>query len=144
VYASLFGSGGGRASVDRRHQWVQAVFAHEPRAYRSSYAPPRETTVRVAPIVQAGVGRVRVRRAGGERALYADVTGAQAVTVSLAITSQGPAIARRIVAGVSGSRRLKLVIPASTKAGPGRLRVHFRNDAGTVKVVTRAIQIPRP
>ena len=44
--------------------------------------------------------------------------------------------------GRERQRRLKLLIPAKTKAGPARLRVRMRNAAGTTTTVTRGIQIP--
>jgi hypothetical protein len=147
-YTSLFLNGGGRESVDRRYQWVQAVFKDDPPPELSSFAPPVESSVRAgsvrtAPAVHAVLGRVWIRhRASGQRALYADVAAEQAVTVTLSIARQGPTIARKVVTGVNGSRRLKLAIPASTKAGPARLRLRFRDAAGTSRVVTRSIQIP--
>ena len=143
VYAAFFVDGGGRDSVDRRYQWVQAVVTHEPAAARSSFAPPLESSVRGFAHVQAVLGRVRIRRgANGHRVLHADIDADQSVTATLAITRQGPTVARRVVTGVQGHRRLKLAIPATTKAGPARLRVQVRNAAGTTKVVTRALQIP--
>ena len=143
VYNSLFLNGGGRESVDRRHQWVQAVFTHEPRAEQSSFAPPVESSVRSAPAVHAVIGRVRIRRGiNGQRVLYADIDCEQSVTAMLVITRQGPIVARRVIPGVNGSRRLKLPIPATAKAGPARLRIRIRNAAGTTATVTRGIQIP--
>jgi hypothetical protein len=155
VYRSLFANGGGREVVDRRHQWVQTVFVHEPPADRSSFQPPDETTVRVAPTlrvaptvrvtptVHAIVGRVRVRkRPNGRRVLLADIAADDAVTATLAITRGGPTVARRVVRGVIGSRRLTLNIPASAKAGPAHVRLRLRDAAGTTKVVSRPLQIP--
>jgi hypothetical protein len=161
IYASLFVNAGGRDSVDRRHQWVQAVFGREPAAAAPSLQPPFETAVRIAPAVDSSSLRppgeaavrvasavgavlrpVRVRRSGGQRVVYADIATSQPVTVSLALTRRDRTIARRVVGGVTGPRRLKLVIPASAVAGPARLRVRFRNDAGGVKVVMRRIRIP--
>ena len=143
VYNSLFLDGGRRESVDRRHQWVEAVLTHEPSAEQSSFSPPFESAVRTAPVVRAVLGRVRVRRnVNGQRVLYADIDCEQTLTATLVITRQGPIVARRVIPGVSGTRRLKLPIPATTKAGPARLRVRMRNAAGTITTVTRVIQIP--
>jgi hypothetical protein len=149
LYTSLFINGGGRDAVDRRYQWVQALFVHVPPAGRTSFMPPDETTVREAPTrreaptVDATVGRVRIRkRPNGQRMLLADISAAADVTATLAITRGGPTVARRVITGVNGDRRLKLNIPAATKAGPARLRLRLRDDAGTTKVVTRPLQIP--
>src|ERR1700709_2334945 len=38
IYDALFRDAGGRASVDRRHQWVRAVLASDPRARGTSVA----------------------------------------------------------------------------------------------------------
>ena len=144
VYSSLFVNGGGREVIDRRHQWVQTVFVRDPPADRSSFQPPDETTVRVAPTVHAVVGRVRVRRRpDGQRVLLADIAADGAVTATLALTRGGPTVARRVVKGVNGNRRLTLNIPAATKAGPARVRLRLRDAAGTTKVVSRPLQIPQ-
>lgn len=143
TFNSFFVNGGGRESVDRRYQWVQAIVAHEAPAGQSSFAPPDDRLVRGAVTVDAVLGRVRIRRgANGQRVLYADIAADQPVTATLAITRRGPTVARKVVRGVNGNRRLKLAIPATTTAGPARLRVRIRNAAGTVKVVSRGIQIP--
>lgn len=148
-YTSLFTNGGGREVIDRRSQWVQTIFSHDPPAGRTSFMPPDETTVRIAPqsreapAITAVVGRVRVRRRpNGQRVLIADISAAGAVTATLAITRGGPTVARRVIIGVSGDRRLKLNIPAATKPGPARLRLRLRDEAGMTKVVTRPLQIP--
>jgi hypothetical protein len=143
VYRSLFVNGGGRESVDRRYQWVQAIFTHAPSAEQSSFSPPVESDVRTLRAAHTTLGRVRIRRgAGGQRVLYADIDSDQPVTATLAISRQGPTVARRVVTGVNGSRRLKLPIPSTAKAGPARLRVRIRTAAGTSRTVTRGIQIP--
>ncbi len=143
VYDSLFLDGGGRESVDRRQQWVQAVFTRHPHAQEQLFSPVAESADRSAPVVHAVLGRVRVRRGvNGQRVLYADIDCEQTLTATLVITRQGPIVARRVIPGVSGTRRLKLLIPAKTKAGPARLRVRMRTAAGTTTTVTRGIQIP--
>jgi hypothetical protein len=145
VYRSLFVNGGGRESVDRRYQWVQAIFTHAPAADQSSFLPPVETDVRTLRAARTVLGRVRIRRSlGGQRVLYADIDSDQPVTAALAITRRGPMVARKVVPGVNGSRRLKLAIPSAAKAGPARFRVRIHDAAGTTRTVTRGIQIPQP
>jgi hypothetical protein len=139
VYGALFRNGGGRDSVDRRHQWVQAVFTHEASAGPSPFSRPGDLAVRPA---SAALGRVRIRRVNGQRVLFADIDAAQSVNVTLVLTRQGSIVARRVIAGVHGSRRLKLPISAATKAGPARLRVRIHN-AATTATINRKIQIPR-
>jgi hypothetical protein len=144
VYRSLFVNGGGRDSVDRRYQWVQAVLTHHSPAGQASLSPAAATSVRGAR-VHAVLGRVRIRRTpNGQRWLFVDVETEQDVTATLAITRQGPTIARRVITGVSGSRRLKIAIPASAKAGPARLRMRVRTASGATRLVTTGIQIPHP
>jgi hypothetical protein len=139
VYDALFRSGAGRDSVDRRHQWVQAVFTHDATAGPSPFSRPGDLAVRPA---SAALGRVRILRVNGQRVLFADVDSGQSVNVTLVLSRQGSIVARRVITGVHGSRRLKLPIAATTKAGPARLRVRIHN-AGTTATVTRKLLIPR-
>lgn len=138
VYNSLFTDGGGRDSVDRRYQWVQAVLTHDPPAVGSIAASaPVDTTI------DAAFGRVRVRRgAAGRRVLYADIEADEVVTAAISIKRHGRTLARKVVTGVSGSRRLKLTIPADTRAGPARVRLRLTSAAGTSHLEIRGIQIP--
>ena len=145
IYRSLFVDGGGRDSVDRRYQWVQAVLAHDP-SLAERPARPRGPgpAVRTAPQVQAALVRVRARHGrNGSRWLYADFDAAEVVTVGLSLTRQGPVIARRVTGDVSGLRRLKLLIPPDAQAGPARLRVRLHNSDGAVKIITRGVRIPQ-
>lgn len=161
VYNALFADGGGRDSVDRRYQWVQAVLDEEPPLAAPPVAavvtddPPlvvpalaaRPTgaggSLRTVRALHAALGRVRVRRGpSGRRWLYADLDAGEPVNVTLSITRQGPTLARKVVTGVNGRHRFKLAIPAGAKAGPARLRLRIRNSAGTVTSVTRVIHIP--
>jgi hypothetical protein len=156
VYSAFFVDGGGRDSVDRRYQWVQAVLAQAPPvAAVFTDDPPLVVPapanvpagslggVRTVRVVHATLGRVRIRRGpSGRRWLYADLDAGEPVSVALSITRQGPTLARKVVTGVNGTHRFKLAIPAGAKAGPARLRLRIRDSAGTVKSVTRVIHIP--
>lgn len=148
VYSELFSEAGGRSSVDRRHQWVQAVFAHDAVAEQPVVIQPaaEATAVRTAaPPLQVVLGRVRFRRAaGGQRFLYADIEVDRAVTATIALTRQGPTVARRIVPGVNGKHRLRLPVPMRAKAGPARLRVRVRDADGRARTVTRGVHLPHP
>jgi hypothetical protein len=146
VYDSLFTNGGGRDSVDRRYQWVQAIFAQAPAAGLTSIDAPTAGRLRLAPAqnLHAVMGYVRVRHsASGQRVLVADIVTDQPVTASIAILRHGPTVARRVVADVSGTRRLRLLIPPGTKGGPARVWLRFRTASGATRVITRGIQIPR-
>jgi hypothetical protein len=156
VYNAFFVDGGGRDSVDRRYQWVQAVLAQAPPvAAVFTDDPPLVVPapadvpagslggVRTVQVVRATLGRVRIRRGpSGRRWLYADLDAGEPVSVALSITRQGPTLARKVVTGVNGTHRFKLAIPAGAKAGPARLRLRIRDSAGSVKSVTRVIHIP--
>jgi hypothetical protein len=145
IYRSLFVAGGGRDSVDRRYQWVQAVLTHDPPSVmRPARAPARVPAVRTAPSVQAILVRVRPRHGrNGSRWLYVDLEAEEVVTVGLSLTREGPVIARRVTGDVSGSRRIKLLIPPDAQAGTARLRVRLHNSAGAVKIITRSVRIPQ-
>jgi hypothetical protein len=151
IYDALFSDGAGRDSVDRRHQWVQAVLAHDPPSAGLSTAVLGRDTARnsgdvaaqALRTVHAVLGRVRVRRGPtGRRWLTADIDAYETVTASLTLSRQGPTAARKVVGDVSGTRRIRLAIPPATKPGAARLRVRLRNADGSVKVVTRSIRIP--
>jgi hypothetical protein len=151
IYDSLFSDGGGRDSVDLRHQWVQAVLAHDPPVADSTpavvtrVAGPEAPAQTLEPLrtVHAVLGTVRVHRGpSGRRWLTADIDAYETVTVSLALSRLGPTVARRVVGDVSGSRRVRLGIPAATKGGPARLRVRMRDADGTVKLASRTVRIP--
>jgi hypothetical protein len=156
VYDAFFVDGGGRASVDRRYQWVQAVLAQGP-PIAAVFAddPPLVVPapagapvvagggVRTVQVVHATLGRVRIRRgSSGRRWLYADLDAGEPVSVALSISRQGPTLARKVVTGVNGKHRFKLAIPNSAKAGPARLRLRIRDSAGAVTSVTRVVHIP--
>jgi hypothetical protein len=139
IYRSLFVAGGGRDSVDRRYQWAQAVLTHDP---PSAMRPA--PAVRTAPSVQAILVRVRARHGrNGSRWLSVDLEAEDVVTVGLSLTRDGPVIARRVTGDVSGSRRIKLLIPPAAQAGTARLRVRLHNSAGAVKIITRSVRIPQ-
>jgi hypothetical protein len=136
IYGALFLDGGGHASVDLRHQWVQAVLAQAPDG--------PDPLPMAAPAVQAGARSLPIRPAlGGRRALYIDIQSRESVTATITVTRNGKTLAHKAVAGVRGTRRIRLDIPPRTKPGPARLRLRLRNSAGVTKVITRTIQIPR-
>ena len=76
-------------------------------------------------------------------ALYIDIQSRESVTATVTVTRNGKTLAHKAVAGVRGTRRIRLDIPPRTKPGPARLRLRLRNSAGVTKVITRTIQIPR-
>ena len=121
VYDSLFLDGGGRESVDRRHQWVQAVFTHEPSAEQPSFSPPVESAARTLAPARAVVGRVRIRRGiNGQRVLYADIDCEQTLTATLVITRQGAIVARRVIPGVNGTPASQAPDPGDDQGRPGQ------------------------
>ena len=141
VYDSLFLDGGRRESVDRRHQWVQAVLTRHPHAQeQSSFSPAlRKAPIRTAPVVHAVLGRVRIRRGvNGQRVLYADIDCEQTLTATLVITRQGPIVARRVSPGVSG----RAVSSSPSRRDQGRPGQASGADAQRPSTVTRGIQIP--
>jgi hypothetical protein len=152
IYDSLFSDGAGRDSVDRRHQWVQAVLTHDPSSDALSAAvldrdagtnAARDAAAQALRTVHAVLGRVRVRRGPtGRRWLTADIDAYETVTASLALSREGPTVARKVVGDISGTRRIRLVITPATKPGPARLRLRLRNADGSVKIVTRSLRIP--
>jgi hypothetical protein len=137
VYDALFVSGGARASVDLRYQWVQAVLAQSPDTPDSVFSDATKVVragVRPAPVLQS---------VSGKRVLYIDVHTDQLVTATITLSRDGTTLAHKAVRGVRGDRRLRLEIPSHARSGPARLRLRLRNSSGHSKVVTRTIQIPR-
>jgi hypothetical protein len=159
IYDSLFSDGGGRTSVDCRQQWVRAVLTSDPTVTGSSAGPSAETPARelvrdepretrepdavALRTVHAVLGRVRVRRGPtGKRWLVAEIDAYETVTASFALSRQGTSVARRVLGDIGGTKRVRLAIPHTAKAGPARLRVRLRNADGTVKLASRTVRIP--
>jgi len=103
IYGALFLDGGGHASVDLRHQWVQAVLAQAP--------DEPDPLPLAAPGVHAFARSLPIRPAlGGRRALYIDIQTREPVTAARAVLSSAPRARRaRTVAR-------RAVIPRPTSA----------------------------
>jgi hypothetical protein len=137
IYGALFIDGGGHASVDLRHQWVQAVLAQVPDG-------PDPEPLAAGTAVQAIVRPLPIRPGvSGRRVLFIDIHSREPVTATITVTREGKTLAHKAVRGVRGTRRIRLDIPPHTRPGPARLRLKLRNSAGVTKVITRGIQIPR-
>jgi hypothetical protein len=137
IYDALFVTHGARASVDMRHQWVQAVLAQSPAALVAA-GPDGSGAVR------AFVRTTSVlQTANGKRVLSIEVHSSQIVTAVVILTRDGRTLAHKLVTGMHGTRRIRIEIPPSARPGPARLRVKLRNASGHSRVVTRTIQIPR-
>ena len=145
VYHALFVDGGARSSVDRRHQWVQAVLAQNPSVPLSPVADAVAVQSAVPPArsVEAGLRRVWFERgASGNRLLCVELDAAEDVTASLAIRRNTTTLAHRAVSGVNGRWKVNVAVPPDARPGPARLRLRLRNYAGDSTLVTRGIDIP--
>lgn len=156
VYDDLFSNGGGRPSVDRRFQWVQAVLAQVqvPAPTQADGPPPASDSSspkNMHPdradlpdrVVLATLGRVRlVRDTRGGRRIYADVNAAETVTAELAALRRGTSLVHRRIGRIRGRHTLELAIPGTVGVGPAMLRLELHDSAGNEMTLTAPIRIP--
>jgi hypothetical protein len=170
VYAALFVDGGGRSSVDRRHDWVQAVLAS------SSSSSPAVSTPTPSPAGAArpsaglsapsgsGAGPTQSAEPGGRsplgtsrttarlraawtrrlgpdrRALFVQLEASAPLDATISLQRGGRQLARRRVRLAAGRQVVRLPLATTVAKGPAIVRVRFAATEATS--TTRAVSVP--
>ena len=144
TYTTLFLQGGGRPSVDKRNQWVQAALAASPSPPPAPVAPSTSEPVQAsgspsatpgtAPQGEAGApavatARLRaawVRRLGPDRrALFVQLEASQPLEATISLKRRGRAVARRTLVLARGRQTVRLPLAPTVAKGPASVRVRF-------------------
>lgn len=168
VHDALFVDGGGRASVDRRWQWVQAALASAPPippptppsmpvpgsgvptpvTNETSGAQTTFAVPRADPTVLAAAGGVKLRAAWirrlapGRRVLYVQLEAARPVEATIGLSRHRRLLARRTVPTVQARQTVRIPLGPGVAHGPAQLHVVFRGTHGSAHGASRMLSVP--
>jgi hypothetical protein len=157
TYTTLFLQGGGRTSVDKRTQWVQAALAASPSPPPAPVAPPAPAPARAsgapsnppgtAPqlgspgvIATAHLRAAWIRRLGpNRRTLFVQLEASQPLEATISLHRRGRALARRTLILAKGRQTVRLQLAPTVAKGPASARVRFATGSAPA---TRAVSVP--